>query len=711
YARGDSAATQHVVMRFDADTGVWSYHAPQHVHSLYYTYLVEVYVPGLGVVRNRVADPYSLSATTDSQRSYLADLDSPALMPRGWRTDRAPRTVQASPDMSIYELHVRDFSIADRSVRPAWRGKYLAFTEPHSAGMRHLRALAHAGITDVHLLPVFDFGSVPEAGCVTPHPQGSGDSEAPQAVVGATRDIDCYNWGYDPVLYSAPEGSYASDAADGARRVVELRAMVQALHRAGLRVGMDVVYNHTYAAGQAAMSVLDRIVPGYYHRLSESGAVEQSTCCANTATEHRMMARLMIDSVLGWATHYHIDSFRFDLMGHQPRAVMQRLQQRLRAATGHDVPLIGEGWNFGEVADGRRFVQASQLSLGDTGIGTFSDRARDALRGGGPGDQGLALRTQGYINGRVTDPNRSADPRLTEHDLACTADLVRVGLAGTLAGYRMRSCDGSERTLHELPYNGQPAGYASAPGEVVNYVENHDNHTLFDANVLKLPRATSHVDRVRVQMLGAALVALSQGVAYFHAGIDTLRSKSLDRNSFNSGDWFNRIDWSYRDNNFARGAPPAWDNAADYSVDKPLLRDPGIAPRPRDIALARDMFADLLRIRRSSTLFHLRSAQDVQQRLRFDNIGAQQNARVVVGHLRGAGYPGARFRELLYLVNVDKAPQTLTLPQERGKRYVLHPVQASPRAADARPRQAARYDPQHGRFTLPARSTVVYVVY
>ncbi len=160
------------------------------------------------------------------------------------------------------------------------------------------------------------------------------------------------------------------------------------LHRAGLRVGMDVVYNHTFASGQKEKSVLDRVVPGYYHRLDAAGAVTQSTCCDNTATENAMMAKLMVDSAVLWAKHYRMDSFRFDLMGHQPRAAMERLQSAVNMATGRDVQLIGEGWNFGEVENGARFVQASQLSLNGSGIGTFSDRARDAARGGSAGDAG-----------------------------------------------------------------------------------------------------------------------------------------------------------------------------------------------------------------------------------------------------------------------------------------------------------------------------------
>ncbi len=340
------------------------------------------------------------------------------------------------------------------------------------------------------------------------------------------KDRDCFNWGYDPFHYTAPEGSYATDPDDGARRILEFRQMVQALHRAGLRVGMDVVYNHTAASGQHEKSVLDRIVPGYYHRLDAAGRVERSTCCDNTATEHRMMGKLMLDSVLTWAREYKIDSFRFDLMGHQPRALMEQLQRRLRAELKREIPLIGEGWNFGEVADGARFVQASQLSLNGSGIGTFSDRARDAVRGGGPADGGdKLLALQGYVNGLHYDPNGHSQQ--TREDLLRAADMVRVGLAGTLRGVMLKTWRDEALPLERIDYNGQPAGYASQPAETVNYVENHDDQTLFDLNAFKLPRNTSREDRARVQLLAAATTAFSQGIAYFHAGIDTLRSKSM----------------------------------------------------------------------------------------------------------------------------------------------------------------------------------------
>ena len=712
HASGNDAARSLEPMQADPATGVWSATLDGDLPGRYYSYLVDVHVDGVGVVRNRVTDPYAVSLTTDSRRAYVADLRSPRLKPPGWDATPSPARVQAQTDAVIYELHVRDFSIGDRTVRPEFRGKYLAFTQGDTQGMRHLKALAAAGVTDVHLLPVFDLGTVPEVGCVTPSPAGPPDGESQQAAVMAVSARDCFNWGYDPVHFTAPEGSYATDAADGAVRIIEFRRMVQALHRAGLRVGMDVVYNHTYAAGQDRWSVLDRIVPGYYHRLDETGRVTTSTCCFNTATEHRMMAKLMIDSAVTWAREYRIDSFRFDLMGHQPRAAMEELQRQVNAAAGRQVLLLGEGWNFGEVADGARFVQASQLSLNGSGIATFSDRARDAIRGGGAGDSDeRQVQIQGFVNGLYYDRNAEASSSVTAADLMRTADMVRVGLAGSLRDYKMQAYDGRELRLDQIPYGGgQPAGYVTSPGEVVNYVENHDNQTLYDLNSFKLPLGTSSADRARVQVLAAALNAFSQGITYWHAGFELLRSKSMDRNSFDSGDWFNRLDWTGEDNFFGTGLPPARDNAASWPLMRPRLADPRLKPSPADIEWTRAAFLDLMRIRSSSTLFRLRTATDVHERLRFLNTGPGQVPTVIAAHLRGDGYPGAGFREILYLVNVDPAPRSLAFDSERGKRYVLHPVHREPGAADRRAAENAHYEPLTGRFTVPARTAVVFVV-
>jgi pullulanase-type alpha-1,6-glucosidase len=399
-------------------------------------------------------------------------------------------------------------------------------------------------------------------------------------------------------------------------------------------------------------------------------------------------------------------------MGHQPRAVMEEMKGRLKVATGREIPLIGEGWNFGEVADGARFVQASQLSLNGSGIGTFSDRGRDAVRGGSAADNGDSMiRRQGYINGLGYDRNRLAGDESDKDELPRTADMVRVGLAGSIRDYPLKTYRDEITPLQRIDYAGQPAGYASEPTEAVNYVENHDNQTLFDANVYKLPETTRREDRARVQILGLAITAFSQGVAYFHAGGELLRSKSMDRNSFDSGDWFNRLDWSGQDNYFATGAPPKADNVGDYLLIKPLLANPGIKPLPAEIAWTRDAFQDLLRIRASSALFHLRTSGEIIPRLTFHNIGSRQIPTLLVGHLNGEGYPGARFRELIYLINVDKVPHEVQVETLIGKAFALHPVHTSPAATDKRVIREARFDPANGTFHVPARSASVFVVH
>jgi pullulanase/glycogen debranching enzyme len=360
------------------------------------------------------------------------------------------------------------------------------------------------------------------------------------------------------------------------------------------------------------------------------------------------------------------------------------------------------------VANGARFVQASQLSLNGSGIGAFSDRMRDAARGGGAGEGGDAsVRHQGWLNGLVYAPNALGGDRVRD-DLLDAADLIRVGLAGSLRGYELVTWRGARKRLDEIAYGDQPAGFASEPGEVVNYVENHDNQTLFDVNTLKLPLATSREDRARVQMLGAALVAFSQGVAYFHAGQDVLRSKSLDRNSYDSGDWFNRLDWSYQTNHFGTGLPPKQDNygkdGRDWELARERLADASMAPAPADIAWARDVFRDLLKIRASTPLLRLGSAAEIGKRVSFPGSGAGQNPVLVATRIDGRGLGG--HQAVMTLINVAPTAQVLELPEETRAKWVLHPVQRQ--GADTRVKREARFSA--GRFEVPARSAVVFVI-
>jgi pullulanase-type alpha-1,6-glucosidase len=713
YADASSASTLNRAMTRNAASGIWSYTAPDAswVNRYYYTYNVQVLSRWAGntLVNNTVTDPYSFSLNANSQRSFVANLDSRALKPDGWDHHRVPR-LDYPTDIALYELHIRDFSISDSTVPAAHRGKYLAFTDERSNGMRHLRDMQQAGLTHIHLLPTFDIASVNETGCSTPAvPSAAANAPDQQAAVEAMRGTDCFNWGYDPVHYTAPEGSYSSNANDGAVRVREFRAMVQGLHQQGLRVVMDVVYNHTSASQQGPLSVLDKIVPTYYYRLNAGGGITNDSCCADTAAENAMMAKLMIDSTSTWARDYQVDGFRFDIMGFTPLAVMKQLQTAVNRAAERDIYLYGEAWNFGTVGNDARFVQARQANMYGSGIGSFNDRIRDTMRGGGCCDSGDALLSQqGLINGVYTDPN--AQSTQTREDLLRLGDLAKVALSGTLRDYSFTDRSGALRKNSEIDYFGQQAGFAAQPSETINYIEAHDNQTLFDINALRLPQNTSLADRVRAQNLGAAFTVLSQGVPFLHAGQEILRSKSLDRDSYDAGDWFNKLDYSYQSNNFGVGLPLAAVNQANWPLMSTILANPLIKPDTQAIVNARNAMNELLEIRQDSSLFRLRSAKDVAQRLRFHNTGPAQVAGVIVMSIDGQRprrYDGAQYKSVVTLFNVTRTTQTVSVPELAGRQLKLHKVQRKS-ASDTLARSAT-YTSANGSFTIPPRTTVVFV--
>ncbi|MCP9209831.1 pullulanase-type alpha-1,6-glucosidase [Streptomyces cucumeris] len=695
-----------VPMRRDAASGVWRVTGGADWRNKPYRYRVQVWAPTVQeVVTNEVTDPYATALTADSTHSLVTDLADPGLAPAGWSSLEKPAAVPAR-DARIEELHIRDFSIADRTS--AHRGQYLAFTDRRSDGMRQLRRLARAGTSYVHLLPAFDFGTVPERRSAQAEPGCAldslpADSERQQSCVGETAAKDGFNWGYDPLHYTVPEGSYASDP-DGPVRTREFRRMVAGLNRTGLRTVMDVVYNHTVASGQDPRSVLDRIVPGYYHRLLDDGTVATSTCCANTAPEHAMMGKLVVDSVVTWARQYKVDGFRFDLMGHHPKANILAVRRALDALTpakdgvdGKAILLYGEGWNFGEVADDARFVQATQRNMAGTGIATFSDRARDAIRGGGPFDEDP--RVQGFASGLYTDPNSSPANGTREEQrarLLHAQDLIKVGLSGNLADFTFTDTTGRRVKGSEVDYNGAPAGYAAAPGDALAYADAHDNETLYDALTYKLPARTPAADRARAQVLAMATATLSQGPALSQAGTDRLRSKSLDRNSFDSGDWFNALHWRCRDGNgFGRGLPPAADNEAKWPYAKPLLTDEAARPGCAEITSASAAYRDLLRIRTTEKAFSQATAAGVRRALSFPLSGTGETPGVIT----------MRLGDLVVVLNATPERRTQTVADLAGTPYALHPVQAH--GADPTVRTSS-YERSSGTFGVPGRTVAVF---
>ncbi|MDR6985111.1 pullulanase [Rheinheimera pacifica] len=704
-------------MTADSETGIWSHTGSSALDRQFYRYEVTVYHPQTRKVETTEAtDPYSLSVSTNGRYSQFVNLDDDDLKPAGW-DERTVPTVAKPEDIVIYEGHVRDFSIRDQSVTAANRGKYLAFTETDSEPVKHLKSLADNGLTHFHILPLNDQANINEdasrrieltdtvgrlcqlnatapvcgntaAGATLLSVlQGySPFGEKAQELVQAIRSIDGFNWGYDPQHFIAPEGSYASNP-DGVARVTEVRAMNKALNDLGLRTVLDVVYNHTSASGLNTTSVFDKIVPGYYHRYNPvSGAMERSTCCENTATEHRMFEKIMQDSMVILARDFGFNDFRFDVMGHHPKDSILTTRDIVRSVAP-DVYFYGEGWNFGEVTNNRLFVQAKQQDMAGSGVGTFNDRLRDEVR-------------SAVLFG--------ATPTATEENLR-KQDLIRIGLAGTLKDYVLQNYQGIAGPASSYSWNGQAAGYAEKPADIINYVSKHDNETLWDQLQYGLAPSVSIDERVRVHNIALAIPLISQGIPFLQMGDDFLRSKSMDRDSYDSGDWFNFVDFSMQTNNFAIGLPLAEKNAANWQRISNILTNPNAKPAADDIRFASDVFKEFLSIRAGSNLFRLVSADDVIARVGFHNIGKNQTQGLIVMSIDdGAGLTDLdpMLDALVVVINGTAEEQAHTVRTAAG--FDLHPIQQA--SADTRVRVASfNQGADEGTFTVPAQTMAVFV--
>ncbi|WP_286233658.1 pullulanase-type alpha-1,6-glucosidase [Thalassotalea sediminis] len=719
-----------LVMQEDTNTGIWSASSSEALNEQFYRYQITLYHPRTQKIEQiTTTDPYSLSLSTNSEYSQIVDLNKPSTQPKGWLT-QLDNPVKQPEDNIFYETHIRDFSAKDPTLtNKAFRGKYLAFTEDNSAGIQHLKALKAAGINSIHLLPTFDIGTVNESDslditdsiadicrqhqldkiCTLPTDKSQSlvsylatlpsTSTQQQEIISTLRAIDNYNWGYDPFHYTVPEGSYAVNP-DGIARIIEFRTMVQAIHNLGFRVIMDVVYNHTHQAGLAPTAVLDKIVPNYYQRLDIfTGNITQSTCCDNTATEHVMMEKLMIDSLVVWARDYKIDGFRFDLMGHQPKSSMLKARKAVKAVDT-DTYFYGEGWNFGEVANHQRFEQASQLALGGTEIGTFTDRLRDAVRGGAFNAQGQAIRkSQGIANGLATLPNdlQTGDENLRYLTLA---DQLRIGLAGNLANYAITTADDEIRKGRDIPYGDQPTGYALDPADTINYVSKHDNQSLWDNNQYRIDYALSTEQRVRMQLLSLAYPLFAQGIPFIHMGSELLRSKGFLRDSYDYGDWFNYVDFTKQSNNYNTGLPPADKDQQNWSTIKTLRQENAGKDHvsAENITYSSDVFLDLVRIRMSTPLFRLTNAEQIIEKVRFHNTGSKQQLGVIAMSITG---------DLLHpsvVVIFNNAGEPKTINFTHADSYQLHPIQQQGTDDTVKTSKIER-----NSFTVPALTTAVFV--
>ncbi len=407
--------------------------------------------------------------------------------PEGWILDKGPR-YQGFTETVLYETHIRDFSIADNSGIQN-KGRYLGFTEDQTTsvggvktGLAHLKEL---GITHVHLLPVNDFVTVDER-----------------------KPLEKYNWGYDPQHFNALEGSYASDPYDGRTRILEFKKLVKALHDSGIGVVLDVVFNHTYFASE---SVFNQIVPGYFYRQKPDGTFSNASGCGNEiASEREMVRKYIVDTLKYWVEEFHVDGFRFDLMGILDVQTMQQIRHELNTIDG-GLFLYGEGWAADQspMPVEQRAVKENTAQL--PGIASFNDDFRDALKG----NHGHK-KSKGFVSG-----------------LVLREEAVKFGICGAV--HHLQIDYGFIDSVQKA--------WADEPDQCINYVSCHDNYTLWDKLKQSLPKSKDEELRKRTKLAGA-LVLTSQGVPLLHAGVDFCRTKGGNGNSYKSPDVVNQLDWS-----------------------------------------------------------------------------------------------------------------------------------------------------------------------
>ncbi len=466
--------------------GTWFYEKTENLNGRYYTYSVTV-----DSVTREAVDPYAKSAGVNGDRGMILDME--VTDPKGFADDKRPVLIKPT-DAVIYELHIRDLS-SDSSAGIQNVGKFLGLTESGtvnseglSTGLDHIKDL---GVTHVQLLPVYDYATVDETKLDTPQ----------------------FNWGYDPKNYNVPEGSYSTNPYDGAVRIQEYKQLIQTLHSNNIRVIMDVVYNHTF---DIENSNFQKTVPDYYYRKHGDSYSDASGCGNETASERAMMRKYMVDSVVYWATEYHIDGFRFDLMGIHDIKTMKAIRSALDQVDP-TIMMYGEGWTSGDspLSESKRAMKKATHSL--KGIGSFSDDIRDSLKG-----HVFEALDQGYISGKPKMENS-----------------VKISVVGSTENEQTDYSDHDKASKF----------WASAPSQTINYLSCHDNLTLWDK--LSITNAKdSEEDRIKMNKLGAAIVFTSQGVSFLQAGEEMLRSKPsatrkgyYDSNSYRAPDSTNGIKW------------------------------------------------------------------------------------------------------------------------------------------------------------------------
>ena len=473
------------------ENGVWQITVPENLKNSYYTFKVNIG----NTWSEEVVDPYAKACGTNGLRAQVIDLKE--TNPVGWAQDKSPNfsSTNKQTDAIIYELHVRDASIhASSGIKN--KGKFLGLAEVgtknsagQSTGLSHMKEL---GVTHVHLLPFYDYNSVDE-----------------------TKAAVQYNWGYDPVNYNIPEGSYSTNPSDGKVRIKELKELIKTMHSNGLRIIMDVVYNHTALTKNSNFNIL---VPDYYYRKRADGSFSDASSCGNeTASDHAMFQKFMIESVVYWVKEYHIDGFRFDLMGIHDIETMNLISDTLHKIKP-SIVLYGEGWTSSSspLPDDKRALKKNAAKL--NGIAVFSDDMRDGIKG-----SVFNINDRGFATGQIEN-----------------SESVKFGI---VAAGKHPQINYSKVNYSKEPYTAGPAG-------LINYADCHDNNILWDKIELSFKDA-SVAERTKMHELAYAIVLTAQGASFLHAGTEFLRTKNGVENSFDKGDIVNGINWDLKNQNNA----------------------------------------------------------------------------------------------------------------------------------------------------------------
>ncbi|MBB3697694.1 type I pullulanase [Flammeovirga yaeyamensis] len=480
----EGSATKTVEMK-PSVKGTWFANIDGDLKGKYYTYQVTTEEKTLA----ETPGTYAVAVGANGMRGQVVDLASTD--PQGWDQDKRP-ALKNLTDAILYEIHVRDISISENSGIKN-KGKFIGLTETGTkspkgvkTGIDHIEEL---GVTHVHLLPSYDYKTVDET----------------------KLDMPQYNWGYDPQNYNVPEGSYSTNPHDGAVRIKEFKEMVQALHKKGIRVVLDVVYNHTFSGDDSNFSLE---VPGYYYRQNKEGGYSDASACGNeTASDRAMMRKYMVESVLYWAKEYHLDGFRFDLMGIHDVTTMNEIAKRLKEEVDPSIIIYGEGWtaNDSPLPIDQRAIKANTPKM--KGVAAFSDDIRDALKGSVFYDDEI-----GYVQGSTK-----------------LNDAIKFGIVG--------STQHDQIDYSKINYSKAP--WAPEPDQTVTYVSCHDNHTLYDKLKVSQPKA-SEADIKKMHKLTSAIVLTSQGIPFIHSGAEMMRTKGGEHNSYNKPDAVNRLDYDWK---------------------------------------------------------------------------------------------------------------------------------------------------------------------